>query len=120
MSGGAGRRVLVLDDEPLVAMLLGDYLEALGHSVLASVTTAAEALAAIGRGGVEIALLDCDLGGGARSWAVADRLAEDGVPFLFSSGRSGQDLPTRFADRPMLGKPYTLASLEHAVSQLTD
>ena len=120
MSAGAARRALVLDDEPLVALLLGDYLEALGHRVAASAVTADEALAAIGAGGIDLALLDCNLGGAARSWAVADRLAADGVPFLFSSGLSGQDLPTRFADRPMLAKPYTLAALERALATIAD
>ena len=109
-------RVLILDDEPLVAMLLADYLDALGHEVAASVETVADGLAVLDDELVDLAVLDCRLGGGDHSWPVADRLAEAGVPFLFSSGVSRDQLPERHADRPMLSKPYALHALKEAIA----
>ncbi len=116
--GRGGRRVLVLDDEPLVAMLLGDFLDALGYEVAATAQTVAEALSAIDGIAPDLALLDCNLGGQERSWSVADRLTAMSVPFVFSSGLAAQDLPSRFADRPMLAKPFTLAALESTLKKL--
>lgn len=113
------RRVLILEDEALVALALGDYLEALDWTPLATVATVDEALAALDEQRVELAILDCNLGGEARSWAVADRLAAEGVPFLFSSGLSSGQLPERLSGRPMLVKPYSLASLEAAIRDLS-
>ncbi len=113
-AGGA----LILDDEALVAMLLADYLDALDWTDVESAMTVEEALAVLDRSTVRFAILDCNLGGEVRSWAVADRLAGDGVPFLFSSGLSSEQLPERFADRPMLAKPYTLSSLSAAIADL--
>ena len=109
-------RVLILDDEPLVAMLLADYLDALGHEVAASVETVDAGLAAADAGGLDLAVLDCRLAEGAHSWPVADRLLAAGVPVMFSSGVSRAELPERFAGRPMLGKPYSLTLLEEAIA----
>lgn len=111
-------RVLILEDEPLVAMLLTDCLEALDHTVAASVETVADGLAAIERDGMDLAVLDCRLADGGHSWPVAERLAELGIPFLFSSGVGRGELPATFANRPMLPKPYSLQLLENALAEL--
>lgn len=110
--------VLILDDEALVAMLLADCLEELGWSNVESALTIEEAFDIIERHSVRLAILDCNLGGDVMAWPVADRLARDGVSFLFSSGLSGEQLPSRHADRPMLAKPFTLAALSDAVANL--
>lgn len=115
----AGRRCLIVDDEALVAMLLADYLEALDWTVVASVSTAEEALAVLASDGIDLAILDCNLGGNRRSWVVADTLAKQDTPFLFSSGLNRDQLPSRFAARTMLAKPYSLASLQAAINAAT-
>ncbi len=112
-------RILILDDEPLVAMLLEDYLDALGHEVAAVTETLDSALKAADEMTVDLAILDCHLAGGTRSWPVADRLRERGVPVLFSSGGRPDNLPSHLSDCPMLGKPYSLATLEAALKDLT-
>ena len=112
--------VLILDDEVLVAMLLADYLEVLEWSLVETVMTVEEALAVIDCRSVQFAILDCDLGDETWSWEVADQLARKGVPFLFSSGLSSEQLPDRFAGRPLLAKPYNLAALTAAIATLTD
>ena len=111
-------RVLILDDEPLVAMLLEDYLEALGHEVTAAVETLDGALAALDQVAFDVAVLDCHLAGGERSWPVAERLRERGIPFLFSSGGRSDDLPPHLAECPMLSKPYNLPVLETALLEI--
>ena len=113
-----GGCALILDDEALVAMLLADFLDALDWTDVESAVSVEEAMAVLDHRSVRFAILDCNLGGAARSWAVADRLEDDGVPFLFSSGLSRDQLPPRHADRPMLAKPYTLASLSAAIAEL--
>lgn len=113
-------KLLVLDDEPLVAMLLADYLDALGHEVATTVETVEAGLEAAGRDDIDLAVLDCRLGDGDHSWPVADRLIQAGVPVLFSSGVSRAELPERFAGRPMLAKPYSLGALEQAIADATN
>jgi CheY-like chemotaxis protein len=85
MSGLAGRRVLVVEDEPIVGMLLEDMLLDLGVEVVGPAATLAEALALAEREDLAAALLDVNLGG-ERSYPVADALARRGVPFLFLTG----------------------------------
>lgn len=113
-------RVLIVDDEPLVAMLLEDYLDALGHETAATAETVQMALAAADEVAFDVAILDCHLAGGTRSWPVAERLRERGIPFLFSSGGSPGDLPPALADRPMLAKPYSLTALQTALLEITE
>ena len=112
-------RVLIVDDEPLVAMLLEDYLDALGHDVAAVVETVESALAAADEVAFDLAILDCHLAGGTQSWQVAERLRERGVPFLFSSGGRPDDLPPHLAECPMLAKPYNMLVLEAALLDIT-
>ena len=112
-------RVLIVEDEALVAMLLADYLEELGHEVTATAASVADALVAIADAPPDLAIVDCALSEGEASWPVADQLAEQSVPFLFSSGSSRAELPAAHADAPMLLKPYTLNALQVALTDLS-
>ncbi len=114
----ASRNVLVVEDEPLISMMLEDFLDELGHSVVATCDTVPDALAAIAKGGIDTAILDVNLRGGEQSFAVADALADTGIPFVFASGGSGDALPSAHADRPILGKPFTMEGLEAALAKL--
>lgn len=114
----ASRNVLVVEDEPLIAMMLEDFLEELGHRTVATCDGVDEALAALGAGGVDAAILDVNLRGGEQSFAVADALAAAGVPFVFASGGTGDAVPTAHADRPTLSKPFTIEGLEAALDRL--
>ena len=97
--------VLILEDEPLIAMSMEALIEDEGWRAVGPFAAVEDALAAI-LGGVVIdcALLDCNLGG-VPSWPVADGLAERGVPFAFTSGQLAADIEPRFADRPIFAKP---------------
>lgn len=94
----------------MIAMMLEDYVEALGHHVWGQAASVDEALEKAGRGGFDLAILDCHLNG-EPVWPVAERLERDGVPFILSSGGLATELPAEHAARPMLEKPYTIAMI---------
>ena len=97
-------RVLVVEDEGLVAMMLEDLLEDLGCEIAGSVGSVRAALEWVGDGGAaDFALLDVNLAGEA-VFPVADALTARGVPFAFATGY-GEDHDPRFKDAPLLGKP---------------
>jgi DNA-binding response OmpR family regulator len=112
------RSVLIIEDESLIAMMLEDFLDTLGHDVAGLAETVAEAIARIGQGGVDLAILDVHLRGGEACWPAADALSDRGIPFLLATGGHTQDPPARHADAAVLAKPFTLASVESALNAL--
>jgi CheY-like chemotaxis protein len=112
----ASRRVLVVEDEWLVAMLLEDMLAELGHVVVGPVATLDDALTAVQQDGFDLALLDMNLNGQSAT-SVADRLADRGIPFACTTGYGRTDLDERFRGRPILHKPFGLKDLEAVIAQ---
>jgi CheY-like chemotaxis protein len=103
-------RVLVVEDDGLVAMMLEDLLEELGCQLAASLASVREALAWIEAGGaVDAALLDVNLGG-EPVFPVAEALRARGVPFAFTTGYGDTD-DARFGGAVVLGKPIRLERL---------
>ncbi|MGQ0589633.1 MAG: response regulator [Sphingosinicella sp.] len=113
----SGRRVLVVEDEMLVLLNIEDMLADLGCTSVSAAATVDQALALIEAQGFDAAMVDVNLDRG-KSYAVADALAARGVPFLFSTGYSGQSLKDGYRDRPVLGKPYRNAELAEALVRL--
>lgn len=111
-------KVLIVEDEPLIAMMIEDFLDMLGKAIAGPVDNVADALALVNAGGIDAAILDVNLRGGEMSWPIADRLAEAGVPFVFASGGTGDTLAERFRDRPVLSKPFTMRGVEEALAAL--
>ena len=111
-------KILVVEDEPLIAMMLEDFLDILGHKIVATCDTVQSALAVVAEGDLEAAILDVNLSGGEKSWAVADALAAASVPFVFASGGTSETIEERFRDRPTLAKPYSMDGLEAALDGL--
>jgi CheY-like chemotaxis protein len=110
-----GTRVLLVEDETIIAMMAEDMLEDMGCTIAASAATLADALAAAARGGFDIALLDMNLHG-EMSLPVAALLRAAGRPFLFTTGYgAAAGLDTDFADVPVVRKPYGLTDLAHAM-----
>jgi CheY-like chemotaxis protein len=106
------RTILIVEDEPLIAMMLEDFLDALGHQVAASCDNVADALAQVAEGGFDIAILDVRLRDGEQSWPVADALADAGKPFILATGGHVEPPPARHAGAPVLAKPYTIDAIE--------
>jgi CheY-like chemotaxis protein len=118
VTGPEGRiRVLLVEDEPIIAMTAQDMLEALGCEVVASAATLEEALAAAARGGFDVAMLDINLNGVA-SLPVADALKEAATPFVFTTGYGAEGCgPHR--DAPLVTKPYRIVDLDAALRLAT-
>ncbi|HEU4960005.1 MAG TPA: response regulator [Sphingomonas sp.] len=112
------RRILVVEDEPLISMMLEDFLDMLGHEVAGAVDSVGDALAAVEAGGVDAAILDVNLRGGEKSWAVADMLARDGIPFVLATGDGGDSIAEPHRDRPTLTKPFTMDGVKQALEEL--
>jgi DNA-binding response OmpR family regulator len=116
-----GRRVLVVEDEPLVSMLVEDELRDAGAEVMGPVPSVGDALrlieAAAADGGLSAAVLDINLDG-QRVGPVADRLAALGVPFLFATGY-GENCDTGgHGTAPVMSKPFPPERLVAAVEAL--
>jgi CheY-like chemotaxis protein len=101
----AGRRILVVEDDVLIAMLIEDLLREHGAMVVGPVDDLDEALRLAALGGHDAAVLDVNLGG-RPSAPLAARLRAAGTPFLFVTGYGRAGLPDGFADAPVLGKPF--------------
>lgn len=110
------QRILIVEDEPLIAMMLEDFLDALGKTHVVTCDSVASALAAIDAEHPEAAILDINLSGGEKSWPVADVLAARDIPFVLSSG--GSEMVDGHADRPRLVKPYTMEGVQKALAEL--
>ena len=111
-----GLRLLVVEDEALVAMLIEDILLDLDCIVIGPVGTVAQALALLRQEEIDGALLDVNLGGGERSYAVADALAARNVPFVFVTGYGEAGIDGRYAPATVLQKPFDPRSLERVVA----
>src|SRR5215204_5033677 len=111
---GQKRRVLVVEDEALVAMLIEDMIHDSGAEMVGAASTLTDALALARDAQADVALLDINLGG-ALAYPVADVLRERGVPIVFTTGYGSAGLIERFQDCPILDKPFDQPSLEHAI-----
>ena len=114
----AGKRCLVLDDEFLIALDIQQILEAAGAASVICAGNSADALAALRNSPkFDVAVLDLMLSGATRtSLTVAAALAEQGTPFVFLTGMSGDDLHTKqFPHAPVMDKPYQADRLMDAV-----
>jgi CheY-like chemotaxis protein len=112
-----GHSVLIVEDEPLIAMMLEDFLDSLGHKVAGTVETVADAVAKVEQGGFDVAILDVHLKDREKVWPVADRLADSGVPFVLATGGHVDPPPARHAGAPVLNKPYTLDAIDPALAK---
>jgi len=110
-------RVLVVEDEYLIRMLLEDMLADLGYDVGAAVGTIAEASALAAKDDFAAAILDVNLDG-QQVYPVADILAKRGVPFLFVTGYGEGSLPEPYRTRPALQKPFQAEQLKSALEAL--
>lgn len=111
-------RILIVEDEPLISMMLEDFLDELGMQVACTADSVETALECAAVGGFDAAILDVNLRGGETSWPIADALSEAGIPFLLATGGSGDSIEERFRDRPILPKPFTMDGVQKALANL--
>lgn len=104
---GDKHRILIVEDEPLISMMLEDFLTSIGHDVHGICETLEEAQDAITKGGFDLAIMDVNLKG-ENVWPAAFRLHEEGRPFILATGGHVDPPPPEFAKTPLLAKPYTI------------
>jgi CheY-like chemotaxis protein len=103
--GLEGRRVLLVEDETMVAMMIEDLLADLGCELIGTASRVAEALRLVETLVLDIAVLDVNVGG-ETVFPVADALAARNVPFVFSTGYGVAGIEAGHLQRPVLQKPY--------------
>ena len=108
-----GHRILIVEDDVLIGMMLVDMFDALDLPEPAQATSNEEALALIVAEPFAGALVDINLGD-KKSWPVADALAEQGIPFAFTSG-GGDVIPPAHAHRKLITKPFRISDIETAL-----
>jgi DNA-binding response OmpR family regulator len=109
--------ILIIEDEPLISMMMEDFVDMLGYGVAGSVDSVVDALGQIEAGGFDAAILDVHLRDGV-CWPVADALAERNIPFLIATGGHVEPPPAAHADAPQLAKPFTLDGVTTALEEL--
>ncbi|HEY4980876.1 MAG TPA: response regulator [Pseudolabrys sp.] len=110
-------RVLLVEDEYLIRMLLEDMLADLGYGIAAAVGTIAEASELAATGEFNVAILDVNLDG-QEIYPVAEILAKRGLPFVFVTGYGKGSLSERYRGRPALQKPFQAEQLKTALAGL--
>lgn len=109
--------VLVVEDEPLIAMLLVDLLDELGCTVAAQASSVAKGLERANDTPFDAAILDVNLRG-RPVWPLADLLQEKGIRFVLASGYDGRQTQGRYPGAAILAKPYALQNLQRALEAL--
>ena len=108
-------RVLLVEDESLVAMLVKDMLAELGCTVAAHAGSVPEALEVVRAGGFHVALLDVSLEG-KNVFPVAEALSAQNIPFAFASGYGRAGLPEAYRTWPLVPKPFQIEELSAALT----
>lgn len=114
--GFAGLRVLVVEDEVAIAMLVEDMLLDLGALVVGPAGRLAEGKALAESEEVDVAILDVNVAGES-VYPIVDILARRGVRFIFSTGYGAAGIDPSWRDRPILPKPFSQAELEAALGR---
>lgn len=110
------KRVLIVEDEMVVAMLVEEFVTELGHEVAAVASHLDAGLALARTGDFDFAVLDLNLGG-EQSLPIADALSARGVPFVFASGYGAAGLPAEHLSSVVVQKPFELDDLGAAIQR---
>ena len=113
----SGCRILVVEDEMLILMMVEGILEDLGCRSVTSAATVEKAVSLIESEIFDAAMLDMNLGGEDSS-SVADALSKSGVPFIYCTGNDRPEMREGFRDNIILNKPFRDADLTTALTQL--
>ena len=117
--GLKGRRILLIEDSPVVGPFTADLLDELGCVVVGPAPNMAAARELVDAGEFDAALIDVHIRG-ERVFPLCEMLQAKGLPFVLTSGYADWQMPEKWQDRPRLQKPYTLDQVEEALSGLFD
>lgn len=113
----SGRRILVVEDSPVVGPFTADILADLGCDVVGPAPNMAYGRKLIEDGQFDAALMDIHIRG-ERVFPLCEMLEARNVPFVFTSGYADWTMPDKWNDRPRLQKPYTVGQIEEALAEL--
>ena len=108
--------ILIVEDEPLIAMMLEDFLLSLGHEIKAICESVDEGVEAAKDGDIDLAILDVNVDG-QQVWPVAEILRDRSIPMVLATGGHLQDPPADFKNMPTLSKPYTIDSVPPVIDE---
>lgn len=117
MSVSGGKRIFLVEDEPIVAIALQDMIEELGHEVVGPAFRLSRALELAQSEAIDAAILDVNMGDG-HSYGVADRLRARGIPYLFATGYGAAGLEPGHQETLVLQKPYRDTQVAAALAML--
>jgi CheY-like chemotaxis protein len=110
-------RILIVEDEMLVAMLIEDAITDLGHEIVGPEMRLETALETAAREQFEFAILDINLAG-KQSFPVADCLSQRGIPFMFASGYGAAGLVEPYLSAEVIQKPFSPRQIEDALKKI--
>ena len=111
-----GRRILLIEDSPVVGPFTADLLEELGCEVIGPAPNMAMARELVEAGGYDAALMDIHIRG-ERVFPLCEVLDAKRVPFVLTSGYADWQMLEKWGDRPRLQKPYTLDQVRDALGE---
>jgi len=110
-------RILVVEDEALLAMELEQVLEAAGYTIIGPCSNLKSAAEASRGEAINLAVLDINLNG-EMVYPLADELSEEGIPFILMTGYDTSSLPERFRGAPRVSKPFDPAPLAEKIQRM--
>jgi len=110
-------RVLVLDDEPLISMMLQDWLTELAYDTVGPANSTKNALSLVESNVPDAAILDLSLGN-EKSYAVAAVLRTRNIPFAFTTGYGEKSVDASFADELIVSKPFDFETIKALLARL--
>lgn len=116
MANQTGKRVLIVEDEALVAMHLEDILTAMGYDIAGTASRVEQAVKLAREEDIDFAILDVNLAG-SQSFSVAAALRERGIPFVFATGYGIDGLIDGYRHETVLLKPYEAEDLADAIAR---
>jgi len=116
-NSAAGKRVLLVEDELMIRLLLQDMLADLGYTIAGEAGRIEDALRLAKQGEFDVAILDVNLNGQPIA-PVVEVLIQRGVPFVFATGYGQRGVPEPYRERPTLQKPFQADALGHALESV--
>ncbi|MEI9890517.1 MAG: response regulator [Caulobacteraceae bacterium] len=114
---GGPIRLMLVEDEALIALMLEDMAEGMGCAVTGMAPRVALGVSMAESGDFDVAILDVNVAG-ENVEPVAERLQARGIPFIFATGYGEAGVPLRFRDRPVVAKPFRAEQLEAAIQKV--
>jgi CheY-like chemotaxis protein len=113
----SGLQILIVEDESMVAMMIEDMLEDLGHKVIATSGRMPDASKLVSDANADLAILDVNLNG-EETYPLADSLAARAIPFIFATGYGSSGIKAEWSGVPVLQKPFQSRELAEAINRV--